>query len=218
MTVKEFSFFCSWSGGKDSCLAFYHAVLAGGKPFGLFTALREGGEYSGSHGLPASVIQRQAELIGVPLLAKVMKKGRYTEDFAAVLDSYKEKGVDTGVFGDIDVEEHRAWVEDVCSSAGIRPLLPLWQWERAELLESFLNNGFKAMIVSVRDKVMDKSYLGEMLDWQLVRELEKRNIDPLGERGEFHTVVTDGPLFSSPLPLQRKGQVFRDRYWFEVCE
>jgi len=215
MAVGNYSFFSSWSGGKDSCLALYRAIQAEGEPRILLTMLVEDEERSRSHGLPVSVIQQQSAALGIPLVVRGASWSNYEEKFTRAISEFKENGIDTGVFGDIDLEDHRVWVERVCSSVNIRASLPLWLEPRRNLVEEFIRLGFKATIIAVKDGVLDRKFLGKELDETVVSELESLGVDAAGEEGEFHTVVTDGPIFSAPIKLELKEQVLRDGYWFQ---
>ena len=118
-------------------------------------------------------------------------------------------------FGDIDIPRHRHWEEMVCQRAGLAPRLPLWQEDRLALLAEWWGRGFTARIVVVRDGVVDRTLLGCELDEALVQQLLRTGIDACGENGEFHTVVTAGPLFRQPLRLRLGEQVHRSGYWFQ---
>lgn len=207
-------FFCSWSGGKDSALALFHAIEGGASPKCLLTMMIETGGRSRGHGLPLSVIESQADAVGVPAITRDTSWHQYEERFKKALEELKGQGVNLGVFGDIDLDGHREWVERVTSEMGMDALLPLWKMERRRLLDEFFKNGFKAIIVSVKDGVLDKGFLGRDLTPETVDEMEGLGIDAAGENGEYHTVVTDGPVFSRPVRLTRGGTVSRDGYHF----
>jgi uncharacterized protein (TIGR00290 family) len=207
-------FVCSWSGGKDSCLAFHRAVGAGKRPVALLNMLTEGGRRSRSHGLHLSVLQAQADALGLPLVTRTASWDRYEAEFLDALRGFADRSVRTGVFGDIAGEPNRLWVESACRRSGMRPLLPLWGGRPPELLKGFIDLGFQAVIVVVRDGVLDASLLGRPLDHRLVEELTAAGIDPSGEAGEYHTVVTGGPLFARRLPLRAGRRLLRDGCWF----
>ena len=211
-SLKPFS--CSWSGGKDSCLALYHALREGGRPRLLLTMLTEGGERSRSHGLHITVIEKQAEALGIPLVTRAATWDGYEAEFISALCEFKKDGIEFGVFGDIDIDTHREWVEWVCLSASITPYLPLWEKTRRGLLQELLEAGFTATIVAVQDGVLDKQFLGKILNESVIEEIDREGIDALGEEGEYHTVVTDGSIFSHPIQLEMGKQVLRDGYWF----
>lgn len=204
--------FCSWSGGKDSCLALHRAVQQGARPRFLITMFTEGGERSRSHGLDREIIQAQAKAMGIKLVVGEASWQNYESVFGLLLKQMQDNGAATGVFGDIDIEEHRAWVQNVCASQRVTAWHPLWQEQRITLLHEFINLGYRAKIVSARDELAD--LLGREFDAELVAELEARNVEPCGEQGEFHTVVTDGPLFSQAIVLKPGKAIFRDGYSF----
>jgi len=207
-------FVCSWSGGKDSCLALYRAITAGAEPKSLFSMLQEDGTRSRSHGLPREVLRAQADSLGIPLVTKAASWPDYESVFIAALQELRATGVEAGVFGDIDIDEHRLWEEKVCDAVGIEAYLPLWKTPRLALLGEFLMLGFEATIVTVNGEKLDKAYLGRVIDLELVQEFVSLGIDPSGEEGEYHTVVTDGPIFSEPVRLKTGEQSLHDGYWF----
>jgi diphthamide synthase (EF-2-diphthine--ammonia ligase) len=121
VNLQARSFFCSWSGGKDSCLALYRTLQKGGKPHSLLTVLEETGVRSRSHALPVSLLQRQAEALGIPLETCNATWQTYEETFKQELARLRSSGVEVGVFGDIDLDDHRTWEEMVCTTADIDP-------------------------------------------------------------------------------------------------
>ncbi len=213
--IKDSNFFCSWSGGKDSCLSLYHALQKGGHACFLLTMLTEEGSRSRSHGLPKALIEKQAFSLKIPLITRSATWDDYEREFISALKELERKGIKAGVFGDIDIDDHRRWVERVCAHTAVKPCHPLWKKGRKELLEQFIRKGFKATVISVKGGLMDRQFLGKVLDEDVVREIEKTGVDVSGEQGEFHTVVTDGPVFSFPLELRLGEQYFHDGYWFQ---
>lgn len=215
--MSEFNgreFFCSWSGGKDSCLALYRTVQRGGVPRRLLTMLSEDGLHSRSHGLPPAVIAAQAAALDIPLRTGRAGWDGYEAVFLARLAEFRGEGLADGVFGDIDLEPHRQWVERVCGQHEITAHLPLWQEARRDLLAEFIGAGFTATVVAVSDARLPASFLGRQLDWPTVVALEAAGVDACGEEGEFHTVVTGGPLFSAPLVLEHGEVVGHAGYSF----
>lgn len=213
-TLDGQPFFCSFSGGKDSTLALHHALEAGGAPTALFTMLTEDGVRSRSHALPPDVLHAQAEALGIALRTANASWPDYEAVFIEALRDIREHGVTAGVFGDIDVDRNRQWVERVCAAADVEPFEPLWQRARRELLDEFLALGFKATIIAIKSDLLDKKFLGRTLDAGVVAQLEQAGIDPSGEMGEYHTVVTDGPIFSQPVGLEKRGTVEGGGYTF----
>lgn len=207
-------FVCSWSGGKDSCLALLRSVDAGLEPVGLVTMLTEEGERSRSHGLPVCALEAQAAALGLPLVTRAASWAGYEEAFVSALRTSRELGAAAVVYGDIDLVEHRAWGERVSARAGLEPLLPLWQEPRSGLLDELLDRGVAAVLVAVRDGLVPPKLLGRALDGALVEELAALGIDACGEGGEYHSAVVDAPPFSRRLELRSGERVLRDGVWF----
>jgi uncharacterized protein (TIGR00290 family) len=203
-------FFCSWSGGKDAYLALQRAAAAAGRPRALLSMLEEDGTRSRGHGLPLATLEAQAAALGLPLVTRATSWDDYEAHFLDALDELRSMGVETGVFGDIDLEPHREWVERVCASAGMAARLPLWQEPRWALLDELLAHDVRATIVAVKSDRLDASFLGRVLDRDLIADLEAAGVDACGEEGEYHTMVTDAPLFAHPVPLVSSGVAERD--------
>lgn len=209
---------CSWSGGKDSCLALDRMVRGGAQPVCLLTMFTEDGNRSRSHGLSRAVLEAQAAAIGLPLLSRSATWDEYEAAMVDLLAEAKSLGVEAAVFGDIDIPRHRAWEEQVCQRAGIKAILPLWQEDRLTILREWWDRGFEARIVVARAGLVDRSYLGRVLDQQVADELTAAGVDACGENGEFHTLVTAGPLFRQPLEIELGEQVLRSGCWFQDVE
>ncbi len=176
--------------------------------------LTEDGEKTRSHGLPIGLLQCQAEKLGIPLVVRKSTWDDYEENFVSAIRKFKKDGIDYGVFGDIDLEPHFQWVERVCSSVAIQPYEPLWKRERRDLLNEFLGLGFQAMIVAINQDALDHSFLGRLLDQQVITDIEKAGCDASGEEGEYHTVVTAGPIYSSEIHIKKKERIIHDGYCF----
>jgi uncharacterized protein (TIGR00290 family) len=206
--------FCSWSGGKDCALALHEAILAGARPRSLITMMAEGGDRSRSHGLHRSLLEAQAEAVGLPIRFASAGWSDYEQGFTSLVMEATAGDVTTGIFGDIDIEDHRGWVERVCGQVGVEARLPLWQWDRRRVVERILGTGFEAMIVAVREGVLPESLLGRVIDADVLAEIEAAGADLAGEQGEYHSVVVDGPLFERPLAVTTGGRSLRDGVWF----
>jgi uncharacterized protein (TIGR00290 family) len=213
-SIKNKNFFCSWSGGKDSCLALYRSIQNGGKPKALLTMMVENGERSRSHGLSPAIIQSQADAMGIQSIVRSTSWDNYEQTFVKALIEFKDRGVEYGVFGDIDLEPHLEWVERVCSSVGVQAYEPLWQTARRELLDEFFQFGFKAIIIAIKNEALNDSFLGRALDKHVISDLEKAGVDVSGEEGEYHTIVTDGPIFTKNIDIITKNQYIQDGYSF----
>ena len=206
-------FFCSWSGGKDAYLALQRATRQGGRPAALLCMLHEDGRVSRGHGLPLALLEEQAAALDLPLVTRATTWDGYEAAYLEALHELRRGGVQAGVFGDIDLQAHRDWVENVCQIAGLSCHLPLWQEPRRRLLDEFLAGGARATVVAVDSSRLGVDYLGLELDDALIARLEADGADACGEDGEYHTMVTEAPLFAAPVPLVWEGVEERDGHW-----
>ena len=212
--IRNQPFFCSWSGGKDSCLALHRSIQNGGKPKCLLTIMAEDGMKSRSHALPKVLLENQARSLGIPIVFRSASWEEYEDVFLSTMREFRKAGIETGVFGDIDVDSHLEWVRRVCSIADITPFHPLWKRNRRELLDEFITLGFRAIIVVLKDDKLGSEFLGKIIDSETIAELENAGVDASGELGEYHTMVTAGPIFSSNILLKTKGPIHHAGYWF----
>lgn len=220
MFNKHQKAFVSWSGGKDSALAFYNAMKNGGiEAAYLLNMLSENGTHSRSHRLSVAVLKAQAEAMRIPLAQRQATWQGYEEEFKKALAVFKEEGVQTGVFGDIDVQEHRDWVERVCGESSLKAILPLWQRSRESLMKEFIALGFKAVIVAVKLECMGAEWLGRQLDRQFVEDMKcLPEADLCGENGEYHTFVYAGPVFRKPVDFVLGRKISEDKHCFLELE
>lgn len=204
----------SWSGGKDSCFAMMQAVGEGLQPTVLLNMMNENGKVSRSHAIPEHILQQQATALGLSMVNVAASWNDYESLYIKTLNELVPRyGIDTAVFGDIDLQAHKEWEEKVCAAAGIEAYLPLWQKDRKELVQQMLSGGIKTYIVSCNE-IMGPSFLGRILDNELVNELTALGIDECGENGEFHTLVVNCPLFEKEVAVQFGEKLHHGNYWF----
>lgn len=209
-----YSFLASWSGGKDSAMAYYQAITAGAKAGGLFTMFEAEVAHSKSHALSYEFIEAQARSLHLPLHTRRAGWQDYEVNFLAAMQATHDAGIRHAVFGDIDIEEHRTWVRDACNKVGITAVHPLWLTPRRTLLEEFIAVGFEAYVIVINSKLMPARFIGRKFTLELMDELEALGIDSCGESGEFHTVVVDGPIFNHSIPITFGEQIERQGYVF----
>ncbi len=212
-TLISFRFFSSWSGGKDSCLALHRMLERGYQCDALFTMVDPEHGFSRSHGLTVAMLQTQAEALGLPLVTASATWEDYEPQFIRAANGFAMNGTTHAVFGDIDLQPHKDWEEKVCAECGLYPHLPLWGQNRESLVREFIDLKYEAMIVAVDERQMPEEFLGQYLDHLLVDKLLEQGIDPCGENGEFHTFVTNGPLFRYPVSIhsQTPKQIMHHR-------
>ena len=203
--------FVSWSGGKESCLSLYKTKNSYEIKY-LLNMTTEDGKHSRSHGVSVDFFKLQAEALDIPVIHKKTTWDTYEEIFK---EAVRELHVDTGIFGDIDMQAHRDWVERICMETCITPVLPLWNAKREDLLNTFTDAGFKAIIIVVNTKLLGAEWLGRTVDREFIRDIERLdNVDPAGEKGEYHTFVFDGPIFRQPVKFTTGKQIRKDEYCF----
>ncbi len=195
---------CSFSGGKDSCLALWRAQQQGVDVRSLLVMFEESGERSRSHAIPLSVIERQAQALRLDLMTRGASWQDYERVFIAALCELRASGHELAVFGDIDLQEHRDWEEKACAAAGISALLPLWRQDRRALAHQVLSEGFRAVVVCVDSRHLPDDFCGREYDASFIRDLPPQ-VDVAGENGEFHTFVYDGPNFGHPVAFAIDG-------------
>lgn len=154
----------------------------------------ESGTRSRSHAVSLEVMQRQADALGVTLIAPSASWKEYESVFIDTIGKLKADGCDYGIFGDIDLQAHRDWEEKVCAAAGIEAVLPLWGEQRLDLVNEFLEKNFRSVVICVNEKYLGREFCGREFDRQFIADLPP-GVDACGENGEFHTFAFDGPLF-----------------------
>jgi diphthine-ammonia ligase len=195
----------SWSGGKDSCAA-YHRARNDLDIVCALTMFNGDGSRSRSHGLRPEILAAQVTRLGLHPITRCCEWATYDEAFDAGLAEAAGLGATHVVFGDILFDEHRQWAERLCAGRTLTAVEPLWRQSTTDLYRDFLALGARARIVTVRSSELDESFLGRELAENLLPELLIRGVDPCGERGEYHTVVTSCPAFSRPLGVRAVGR------------
>jgi uncharacterized protein (TIGR00290 family) len=188
----------SWSGGKDSYLAL-HRSRASYDVVALVTMFDDTGARSRSHGLRPEILEAQADRLGLTLLAGRGSWATYEDGYRRALTDARALGVTHVIFGDIMYESNREFPERVCAAEGLSPVEPLWGEPTDALYREFVATGADARIVTVRDGVLDPTWLGRQLTNELLSDIAAAGADPCGEHGEYHSVVLHAPLFSSAI-------------------
>ena len=215
----------SWSGGKDSAMAL-HELLRGAnhEVVSLLTSVSEEYRRISHHGVRESLLDEQAKAIGIPLRKVYLPSGTnggctnevYEASMAEVMATYRDEGVFTVAFGDLFLEDLRAWREANLARAGMRGIFPVWKRESAQFSRSVIALGYKACLSCVESRV-GPAFAGRESDEALLRDLPP-GVDPCGENGEFHTFVFDGPIFQAPVSLRVGETVMRDgRYYADLA-
>lgn len=216
--------FCSWSGGKDSCLALHKIQLERPElkiPFLLnMVGTEDEPSIKGPHGLRSEIFSAQAKAMGRKLVQVKTDWSSYEKNFKREVRKLKrETEVDFGIFGDSELDEHREWVESTCRELGIEPFLPLWGKDPEEIYCDFVDTGFEAILVNLNADLFTKNQLGLVLNSTLLQFLKKAGIHPVGEGGEYHSLVVDGPLFDFRLKINRaRKEKNEGRLQYDILE
>ena len=207
--------FVSWSGGKDAALSYYRAM----KHFHvthLLNMVAEDGRISRSHGIRTDILRLQAEAMGLTIVQPKSSWETYEAEFKKALSGLKGRGVEAGIFGDIDLDAHREWVERVSKESGMEAVLPLWgEKNRENLIEELIETGFEAVVVATKKNVLGPEWLGRSIDDDFVRDISKiKGVDISGEGGEYHTFVISGPVFKKRINILKSEKVSRGEHSF----
>src|SRR5688572_8935035 len=207
--------YMNWCGGKACMLALYYAVAPKSSSVEcLLTTMAGDQDRVSMHGVPGSLLEAQAERLGLPLVRVDMPPQPVMEEYERImvekLSMLKENGFREAIFGDIFLEDLRKYREEKLATIGIQAVFPLWKLDTAALVQDFIQLGFKAVVVCVNEKYLDKSFCGRLIDDTFMCDLPA-GVDPCGENGEFHSFVFDGPIFETAVEFTR-GDVFCREY------
>lgn len=217
MPAREPILVC-WSGGKDSAMALRELLQREDvRIVALLTTVTETYDRISMHGVRRELLERQAEYIGLPLETVLIpprcSNPVYEARMEEALRMYLGQGVREVAFGDIFLEDLRAYREKTLASIGMTALFPIWKRDTRELARSFLADRFRAFTVCIDSRVLAPGFVGRELDECFFNDLP-RHVDPCGENGEFHTFVFDGPIFSQPIPVRTGEIVTREGFVF----
>mgnify|MGYP000041226550 CR=1 FL=1 len=201
----------NWSSGKDASLALFRLKQEGAIQIDrLVITVNAHHDRVSMHGLRRELLNQQAEAIGIPLDTIELPENPSMEEYGELMkkkvDELKAQGYADCAFGDIFLEDLREYREKQLE--GIHCHFPLWKEDTRELLQEFIELGFKAVIICASDKLLGESYVGQEIDQNFLDHLPE-NVDPCGENGEFHTFCYDGPIFSKPVTFSKGEKILR---------
>jgi uncharacterized protein (TIGR00290 family) len=210
----------AWSSGKDGAWALQVQRQRGNiEVVGLLTTLNALAGRVSMHGVREELLDQQARSAGLPVVKVPLPFPCSNRDYEAAMRGAMAQACEDGVthvaFGDLFLEDVRAYREERLKGTGLSPLFPLWGMDTTELAREMLSGGLRAMVTCVDPRRLDPAYAGRAFDDRFLTDLPLE-VDPCGERGEFHTCVVDGPMFAAPIPVvpgevvERDGFVFAD--------
>ncbi|MBD0332982.1 MAG: diphthine--ammonia ligase [Chitinophagaceae bacterium] len=205
----------NWSGGKDSALCLFRAQLSNQYNITqLLTTVNTVHDRISMHGVRRTLLEAQARSLGIPLktieLPEQPGMAEYEKCMTEAVQQLKNDGCTHSVFGDIFLEDLKAYREKKLAELDIRCVFPLWKINTRELIKEFVESGFKSIIVCVNEKYLDKSFCGRMIDHSFIQDLPD-NVDPCGENGEYHSFVFEGPIFKDKIEFS-KGEIVYRKY------
>lgn len=232
MANKNKTYF-NWSSGKDSSLALYHLQKKSQLNIDrLITTINSHYQRVSMHGLRRELLEAQAQAIDLPLDMIELPEQPTMETYDEIVDKKIQKLVTEGYtdcgFGDIFLEDLRVYRENQLKPFNINYHFPLWKRDTKELIKEFIDLGFKAILVCIKDELLDKSFAGRDIDENFIEDLPN-TVDPCGENGEFHTFCYDGPIFKQPVKFTVGEKTYREYknpdkdgkdvgFWFQDLE
>ncbi|GAB0156875.1 diphthine--ammonia ligase [Chryseobacterium sp. Alg-005] len=205
----------NWSSGKDSSLALYKIIQENYLEItSLLTSINKEYQRISMHGVHVSLLEQQAASLGLPLIKMELPKEpsmeEYREIMSNTMSAMQSQGITHSVFGDIFLEDLRAYREGQLKSIGMEAVFPLWKKDTTDLIHEFLDLGFKTIVTCVNETYLDKSFAGRVIDKGFIADLPS-TVDPCGENGEFHTFIFDGPIFKNPIQFE-VGDIVKKTY------
>lgn len=194
----------AFSGGKDSTMALWR-LPQGYQPVALLTNVQAATDRVSVHGVPRHLVEQQAAALGLPLhvvsLPDAPSNAQYEAAIESALEPFRVQGVHQIVYGDLFLEDMRAYRDAHLAKIGWKAIYPLWQQDTRQLPHEFLAVGFKAIVTCVDTTQLNAAFCGRVIDHTFLDDLPVE-VDPCGENGEFHTLVYDGPLFAQALTFE----------------
>jgi uncharacterized protein (TIGR00290 family) len=204
----------NWSGGKDSALALYQILqTAEYEVKYLLTSVNETFERVSMHGVRIELLTKQAQRLGLPLqklyLPEMTSMDIYNQRMAEMMQKMKGEGIEYSIFGDVFLADLREYREKQLQTIPMQGVFPIWHRNSKQLIQTFIDEGFQAILVCVNEKYLPREFIGRLIDQDFLKDLPA-HIDPCGENGEYHSFVFDGPIFKEKIDFEKGEIVYRD--------
>lgn len=204
----------NWSTGKDSALALYYLLQENNYSVEyLLTTVNAHYSRVTMHGLPTELLKQQVAAIGIKNgtveLPEQPSNAEYEKLMTEKISQLKAEGFEYAAFGDILLEDLKTYREQQLAQLDIKTLFPLWHKNTAQLMDQFIDLGFKTIVVCVNADLLDRSFAGRIIDKEFIKDLPE-GVDPCGENGEFHTFCFDAPYFKHPIKFEIGETVYKE--------
>jgi uncharacterized protein (TIGR00290 family) len=204
----------NWSTGKDSALALYYLLQDKNYDVAhLLTSVNQHHDRVSMHGLRRALLQQQVDALNIPYstieLPEEPSMAAYETLMRETVSGLHQQGFECAAFGDIFLEDLKKFREDQLATLNITTVFPLWKKDTKQLLSTFIELGFKAIVICINADLLDQSFAGRIIDEQFIKDLPP-GVDPCGEYGEFHTFCFDGPIFKRPISFEVGEKVYQE--------
>lgn len=204
----------NWSTGKDSALALHYLMQDENYSIAhLLTSVNQQHNRVSMHGLRRELYQLQIDALNLPYSTIELPEQPSMQEYEILMEkevsSLQQQGFTHAAFGDIFLEDLRKYREQQLSALNIKSVFPLWKKDTRELLNEFIDLGFKSILVCIKADLLDQEFAGRIIDADFIKDLPP-NVDVCGENGEFHTFCFDGPIFNKPVPFEIGEKVYRE--------
>lgn len=206
--------YLNWSSGKDASMALHQ--LQKDSDFSvdlLLTSVNGHHNRVSMHGLRRELLERQIEALGLKMETIELPEEPTMDEYSQIMEGkvkeLKRRGFECSAFGDIFLEDLKEYREKQLQKFEMKSVFPLWKRNTKELLQEFLSQGFKAIVVTCNANLLDESFVGRVIDERFISDLPNE-VDPCGENGEFHTFCFDGPIFNQPVDFKIGEKVYRE--------
>lgn len=212
--MSKIKTYFNWSSGKDSALALYYLLQDGRYAVDeLITSINSHYNRVSMHGLRKELLIAQTEAINITSnlieLPEMPSMEIYEQKMLETVSRLKNEGFTHSAFGDIFLEDLRIYREEQLAKQKLKAVFPIWKRDTKELINEFLDLGFKTIVVCANSKYFNEDFVGTVIDKNFIDNLPE-GVDPCGENGEFHTFCFDGPIFNNPIPFTIGEKVYRE--------
>jgi len=212
--MSKIKTYFNWSSGKDSALALYYLLQDDRYAVDeLITSINSHYNRVSMHGLRKELLIAQTEAINIPSnlieLPEMPSMEIYEQKMLETVSRLKNEGFTHSAFGDIFLEDLRVYREEQLAKQNLKAVFPIWKRDTKELINEFLDLGFKTIVVCANSKYFNEDFVGTVIDKNFIENLPE-GVDPCGENGEFHTFCFDGPIFKNPIPFTLGEKVYRE--------